>query len=156
MWYTRICSYPNAIYSAPLRKRSESFRLIRSTIFGAILTWLHMSDYRNFRTLNMLNDGGFKLIVLHSTIVSGTETSSKMASTLYQKSRVLRTIQFCSNSTSMCYKYFERNVWRDFRVSVSALRTVPQKEFLRQIYCKICFSIGPFMLLLLMITSKVW
>ena len=41
-----------------------------------------MSDYRNFWTLK---DGSLELIFYHQKIVSVTETSSKMASTLCQK-----------------------------------------------------------------------
>ena len=33
-------------------------------------------------------------------------------------------------------KYFKRNVWRDFRLPLSALATVARKSFKGQIYCK--------------------
>ena len=64
---------------------------------------------------------------MHQTIVSVTETSSKLTSTLCQKIvkdfffwsklskfRVVRTVRYCSNFTSTSYKYFLRNVWNDF------------------------------------------
>ena len=50
----------------------------------------------------------------------------------------------CSNFTSMLYKHFERNVWKDFRLQISALATVARKRFPGEIswriYCKNWFS----------------
>ena len=40
------------------------------------------------------------------------------------KVRVVWTIRFCSNFTSMWYKHFSRNVWRDFWLPMSALAMV--------------------------------
>ena len=53
-----------------------------------------------------------------------------------QKIFVVRTIRFCSNFTCMRYKHFLRNVWRDFKLPMSALATVAG----RQIYYKNLFS----------------
>ena len=74
-----------------------------------LLTWLQVSDYRNFGTLK---DVSFQINSLEQTIVSATETAFKMASTFYQKLlcktrflvknskfRVFRTMRFCSNFT---------------------------------------------------------
>ena len=42
---------------------------------------------------------------------------------------VVWTTWFCSNFTSMWYKHSLRNVWRDFRLLMSALATVTGKSF---------------------------
>ena len=75
----------------------------------------------------------YKLIVKYQTIVLVTETSSKMASILCQKllsiflSKSIRfstAIQFCSNFTNMWPKHLPNNVWRDFRLPISALAMI--------------------------------
>ena len=53
--------------------------------------------------------------ILTSTVVSVTETFSKIAS----KFCMVQTIRFCSNFTSMWSKYLWNNVWRDLDFSVS-------------------------------------
>ena len=62
------------------------------------------------------------------------------------KFRVVWTIRFCSNFTSIWYKHFLRNVWRDFRLPVSALVTVARKSFKGKFTAKIDFPIEHFML----------
>ena len=54
---------------------------------------------------------------------------------------VVRTLRFCSNFTSMRYKHFLRNVWRDFRLPMSALATVARKSFNGKFTAKIDFLI---------------
>ena len=49
----------------------------------------------------------------------------------------------------MWYKHLVRNVWRDFRLSMSATETVARKIFNCKFTAKIDFLIGHFMLLLL-------
>ena len=63
------------------------------------------------------------------------------------KSYVVWTIRFCSNFTSMWYKHFLRNVWRDFRLPMSA--TVAGKNFNGKFTAKVDLPIGYFMLPLL-------
>ena len=41
---------------------------------------------------------------------------------------IVPTIQFCSNFTSMWSKYLSNNVWRDFRLPMSALAMVAGKS----------------------------
>ena len=69
--------------------------------------------------------------------------------------RVVWTIQLCSNFTGMWYKHFSRNVWRDFRLSMSALASVARKSFNGKFTAKIGFPIGHFMLPLLMLKLEV-
>ena len=76
-----------------------------------------------------------RLIVQHQTIASVTEMSSKMASTLCyiqvvdhffcQKAQILYSSDhtICLSFTSMWSKYISNNVWRDFRMSASAMVT---------------------------------
>ena len=54
----------------------------------------------------------------------------------------------------MWYKHFSRNVWRDFRLPMSALATVAGKSFNGKFAPKTDFSIGYFMLLFLMLILK--
>ena len=65
------------------------------------------------------------------------------------------TLRFCSNFTNMWYKHFLRNLWRDFRLPMSALATVSGKSFNGKLTAKIDFPIGYFMLPLLMLTLEV-
>ena len=77
---------------------------------------------------------------------------------LCQKAQIfflVLAIRFCSNFTNMWYKYVLRNVWRDFRLSMSALATVEGKSFNGKFTAKIDFPIGYFMLPLLMPTVEV-
>ena len=73
-----------------------------------------------------LKDDSLLIIVEHQTVVSITETSFKMASTLpskmvnhfcqkISKFCIVRTIRICSNYTSMWFEYLPNrpNVWRD-------------------------------------------
>ena len=53
--------------------------------------------------------------------------------------RVVWTIRFCSNSTSIWYKQFLRNVWRDFQLTTTALATVARKSFNGKFTAKIDF-----------------
>ena len=53
------------------------------------------------------------------------------------------------------YKHFVSNVWRDFRLPVSALAMVAWKSLKGKFTAKIDFPIGHFMLPLLMLTLKV-
>ena len=72
------------------------------------------------------------------------------------KFRVVWTIQFWSNFTSMWYKHFLRNVWRDFRLPMSALATAAGKSFNGKFTSTFDFPIGYFILLLLMLILEVW
>ena len=56
--------------------------------------------------------------------------------------RVDWTIRYCSNFISVWYKHFLRNVWRDFRLPMSALAMVAGKSFNGKLTAKIDFSIG--------------
>ena len=60
----------------------------------------------------------------HQKTGQGCSTSLKRS-----KFCVVWTTRFCSNFTSMWYKHVLRNVWRDFRLSMSALETVAGKSF---------------------------
>ena len=42
---------------------------------------------------------------------------------------IVRTIRFCSNFTSMWFKYLSNNVWSDFRLSMSASAMVLHIEY---------------------------
>ena len=55
----------------------------------------------------------------------------------------------------MWYKHLVRNVWKDFRLPMSALATVAQKSFSGKFTAKIDFPIRHFMLQLLMLTLEV-
>ena len=55
----------------------------------------------------------------------------------------------------MWYKHFLRNVWRDFRLPMSALTMVTRKTFNGKFTAKIDFPIGHFMLPLLILTLDV-
>ena len=68
---------------------------------------------------------------------------------------VVWPIWFCPNFTSMWYKHVLRNVWRDFRLPMSALATVAGKSFNGKFTAKIDFPIGYFMLPVLMPTVEV-
>ena len=72
------------------------------------------------------------------------------------KCRVVWTIPVCSNFTNMWSKYLSNNVWRDLRLSMTALATVGGKSFNGYFTAKIAFPIGYFILPLLMSTLEVW
>ena len=55
------------------------------------------------------------------------------------KFRVLRTIQFCSNFTSMWSKCLSNDVWSDFWLPMSALATVAGKSFNGTLTAKMSF-----------------
>ena len=55
----------------------------------------------------------------------------------------------------MWYKHVLRNVWRDFRLPMSALAKVAGKSFYGKFTAKNDFSIGYFMLPILMPTVEV-
>ena len=109
----------------------------------------------------------FKLKVWHQTIISATETSSKMATTLLQKwfqkwvfvktSKfcIFQSIRFCSNFISLFSKYLSNNVWRYFRLPMSAIAIVAWKSFSCKFSAKTKFPIWDFMLPLLMLTLEV-
>ena len=78
-----------------------------------------------------------------------------MASTLCQKMvlkprflskssrfRVVWTIKFCLNFTSVWYKYLLNNVWRDFRLPMSVSAAVAGKSSNDKLTAKIDFPIG--------------
>ena len=65
------------------------------------------------------------------------------------------TIRFCSNFTGMWYKHLLRNVWRNFRLLMSAVSTVAGKSFNSKFTAKNYFPIGYLMLPLLILTLKV-
>ena len=70
------------------------------------------------------------------------------------KFRVVRTIRLCSNFTSKWYKYLLWNVWRDFRLPMSASATVSWKSFNVKFAAKINVLIGYFVLPLLKLTLE--
>ena len=54
---------------------------------------------------------------------NGVNTLSKIVNHFLSKSTkfcMVRSIRFCSNCTSMWFKHVSNNVWRDFRLSMSA------------------------------------
>ena len=55
------------------------------------------------------------------------------------KFRVVWTVRFRSNSTSLWFKYLSNNVWRDFRLPMSALATVAGKSYNGKFTAKIDF-----------------
>ena len=71
------------------------------------------------------------------------------------KFRIVWTIQFCLNISSMWSKYLSNYVWRDFRLPMSALATVAGNSFNGKFTAKIDFPIGCFILPLLMLTLEV-
>ena len=104
-------------------------------------------------------------IVKYQTVVSAPKTSSKNGVKALSKMvlkngfllkssrfRVVLTIQFCSNFTSMWSKYVSNNVWRDFTLPMSPLATVAGKTFNGKFTAKIDFPLGYFILPLLMLT----
>ena len=65
------------------------------------------------------------------------------------------TYDFVQISLAYGRNIFKRNVWRDFRLPMSALATVARKRFNGKFTAKIDFPIGYFMLPLLMLTLEV-
>ena len=119
-------------------------------MFGAFLTWLHVSDYRSlvFWTLKdtslkinslALNNNFFShrnglqngVNALPKTVFKDPVFCQKKKKKKKKPSRfrVVWTMQFCSNFTSMWSKYLSNNVWRDFWLPMSALATVAGKNF---------------------------
>ena len=66
-------------------------------------------------------------------------------------------IYCCLDHTILSFSlaYGTNNVWRDFRLPMSALATVARKSFNGKFTAKIDFPIGHFMLPLLMLTLEV-
>ena len=64
-------------------------------------------------------------------------------------------IQFCSNFTRMWSKYLSNNVWRDFRLPMSALATVAEKSFNGKFTAKIDFPLEYYILPLLLLILEV-
>ena len=92
---------------------------------------------------------------------NGVNTLSKMVlktRVFWSKSSSFRVVWttrfFFSNFTSMWYKHFVRNVWRYFRLPMSALARIARKSFNGEFTAKIDFPIGHFALPLLMLTLK--
>ena len=56
--------------------------------------------------------------------------------------RVVWTIQFCLNFTSMWPKYLSNNVWRDIRLPMSAIETVAGKSLTLNLLQKLIFRSG--------------
>ena len=76
--------------------------------------------------------------VLSHSLASFNCFTFKIAPTFYQKwflktRYIVLIIRFCSNFTSMWYKFFLRNVWRYLRLQMSTSATVTRKRF--QNYC---------------------
>ena len=69
-------------FHCPLQRRFW-FSLNPYIVLLQLLTWLHVLDYHNFWNIKKMVV--WKLIVCHQIIVSGAETSYKMASKLCQK-----------------------------------------------------------------------
>ena len=87
--------------------------------------------------------------------------SSKMASkkTIFVKKLkilcnldLIRSVQM--SLACGTFKHFQRNVWRDFRLPMSALAMVERKSFSGKFNAKINFPIRHFMLPLLMLTLE--
>ena len=141
-------------------------------MFGAtfnLVTRIYVSDYRIFRTLKYgsleINSLALNNCFGYRNVFQWHQRLAKMVSTtrffffffLSKNSKFCEvwTIRLCSNFTSMWYKHFLRNVWRDFRLPMSALATVAGKSFNGKFTAKIDFPIGYFMLPLLMPTAEV-
>ena len=140
-------------------------RLMQSAMYTATF---HLVSCVRLPQFFGIRDGSLLIhsIVEQHLILSLKETSFKMMPNLYQKwfeqnpvfvksSKFCEvwTIRFYSNFTSMWYKYFLNNVWRDLRLPMSASATVTRKSFYVKCTAKIDVPIGYFMLPLLMLTS---
>ena len=119
-----------------------------------------------------MNDGSLEINNLalnncfsyRNVFQNGTNTLSKIGFFFFKKNpflskswkfRVIWTIRFCSNFTSMWSKYLPNNVWRDFKLPISALAMVARKSFNGKFTTKIDFPFGYFILPLLMLTLEV-
>ena len=76
---------------------------------------------------------------------------------------IVRIIQFCSNFTSMWSKCLSNNVWRDFRLPMSAIATAVGKSFNGKFTSKIDFfdrvfyvTIAKVSPMLVPLASEIW
>ena len=84
------------------------------TCLVQLLTWLHVSDYRNFWNTD-------RNILESNNCYSHMNVFQNGVSTLSESTKfwIARTIRFCSNFTNTWTK-LSNNVWRDFRLPMSA------------------------------------
>ena len=99
------------------------------------------------------------LIAPLNNIVSATETSCKTAPVFCQKngfkklvflSKKLKILYILDHA--ICFKNLSNNVWRDFRLPVSAFATTTWNSFNGKFAAKIDFPIVHFMLSFLTLT----
>ena len=113
------------------------------------LTWLHVSECRNLWNIEReTNFSSIKLIVKNGNKnpVFFLSKSSKFPK--------VWTYDFVQISMTYGTNIFYRNVWRDFRLPISALATAARKNCNCKFTVKINFPIGHFMLPLLMLTLE--
>ena len=149
-----------------LRRLSESLKLIGSVMFGAFLK----SNYtcRSTVIFGTLKDGTLQINSLASNnnfsyrnvFQNGVNALSKWFLKTWFFVKKLNIS--CSLDHTILFKFhwhveqtFERNIWRDFRLLMSALATVARKSFNGKFTAKVDFPIGHFMLPLLMLTLEV-
>ena len=128
-----------------------------------LLTLLDLLDYRKFWNI----DGSVKInnIALNNNCVNRRNFFQNCVSAfqkmviknriLVKKICVVWTMRYRLNFTSMWCEHFVKNVFRDFRLPMSALATVAGKNCNGNFAAKIDLSIGLFMLPLLMLILKV-
>ena len=120
-----------------------------------LLTWLHVSDYRNFfgtlkddsleiNTLALNNCFSYRNVFQNDVSVWSKMVLKKTGflSKKPPKFGVVSTIRFCLNFTSMWCTHFWRKVWRDFRLSMWALATVAGNNFNGKFTAKVDADIG--------------
>ena len=144
-----------------------------------LLTWLHVSDYRDFWKTERWKSGNNSSALnncfsYRNVFQNGVNALSKCVCVCVfffflsfffflnpgcllkrPKLRVVWTVRFCSNFISRWSKYLSNNVWRDFRLPMSALATVAGKSFNGKFTPKIDIPLGYFILPLLMLTLEV-
>ena len=139
-------------------------------MFGANF-WSDVWDYCNFGALKFGSFGSLQINCLawndncfsyRNVFQNGVIALSKLVlkhphiqnKNKNKTNKNIRSV--CSNFTSMWYKCFvKQNVWRDFRIPMSALATVKRKSFNGQFTTKLNFPIGYFIWSLLKLTSQV-
>ena len=123
----------------------QSYRFFKTIRLGLpclvpLLTWLHVSDYTVI--FGTLKDDSLKVNSLplnycfshRNVFQNGVNTLSKMVNQFLSKSSkfcIVRTIRIYSNFTSMWSKYLSNNVWRDYRLPMSASAMVMYNIYTR-------------------------
>ena len=124
--YVTLKEISSWILLMKLRLLTECFILIVSAMFGATLTWLHVSDYHNFWNLKnsslKINSLPLNDCFSHTNVLqNGVSALSKwfLKTHIFFLSKSLnfcsfRTIGFGSKFESMWSKYVSNNLWGDF------------------------------------------